>query len=59
MVISATLAWSTSDKNSEKLIVLSFGPELPALTTCQSRTADKTITSQNTTVLTVEFTRTP
>ena len=56
IVTSLTLPWSTCDKNSEKLISRSLVPELLALTTCHSRTPDSTITSQNTTVLTVEFT---
>src|SRR5208283_2308634 len=56
IVTSLTLPWSTCERNSEKLIPLSFSLEPPALTTCQSRTPDSTITSQKTTVLTVEFT---
>ncbi|MGO9204770.1 MAG: LemA family protein [Candidatus Limnocylindrales bacterium] len=39
-----------------KLISRSLTPLLPALTTCHSKTPDKTITSQNTTCFTVEFT---
>ena len=56
IVTSLTLPWSTWDRNSEKLISRSLVPELPPLTTCHSRTPDSTITSQNTTVFTVEFT---
>src|SRR3974390_1370123 len=39
------------------MISRSLAPELAPLTTCQSRTPASTITNQNTTVLTVEFTR--
>ena len=45
-----------SDRNCEKLTSFSFCPALPAFITCQSRKAESTITNQNTTVLTVEFT---
>src|SRR3974377_648135 len=38
------------------MISRSLAPELAPLTTCQSRTPASTITNQNTTVLTVEFT---
>src|SRR5262249_59921158 len=43
----------------EILIFLSFCPPLLFFTTCHSRKADSTITSQKTTVFTVEFTGTP
>src|SRR6516164_11492381 len=56
IVTSVTLPWSTWDSNSEKLISRSLALLLPALTTCHNRTPDRIITSQNTIVLTVEFT---
>src|SRR3954466_60609 len=59
IVTSETFPWFTSDINCERLISLSFWPPLLFLTTCHSRKADNTMTSQNTTVLTVEFTGTP
>src|SRR5207344_1356016 len=46
-----------SDRNCEKLMGFSFWPLLPVRTTCQSRKAESTITSQKMTVLTVEFTQ--
>src|SRR5208337_4950057 len=55
-VTSLTLPLSTSERNAEKLISRSLGAELPALTTCHSRTPASTMTSQNAMVLTVEFT---
>src|SRR5690242_3020077 len=57
MVTSATLPWSTSVRNWEKLISWVLAPAPPALTTCHRRTPDRMMTSQNTTVLTVEFTQ--
>src|ERR671924_1768398 len=59
MVTSCTVPWFTSDKNCVKFLSVSFWPPPLFLTTCQSRTADRIITSQNTTVFTVEFTGTP
>src|ERR1039458_7492895 len=55
-IASWILPDSTSDRNSEKPISFSFWPVLPVRTTCQSSTADATITAQKSTVLIVEFT---
>ncbi len=56
MVTSDTLPWFTCDVNSEKLISASLAPLPPAFTTCHNSTQDRTITSQNKIVFTVEFT---
>src|SRR4029077_11968848 len=56
MVTSFTSPWSTSCMNFENAISCSLAPAPPAFTTCQSSTPDSRITSQNATVLTVEFT---
>src|SRR5438270_10348445 len=56
MVTSFTSPWSTSCMNFENVTGDSLAPELPACTTLQSRTPESRITSQNATVLTVEFT---
>ena len=56
IVTSLTLPESTWERNSEKVMSRSFAPEFAPFTTCQSSTPESTITSQNTTVLTVEFT---
>ena len=55
-VTSLMFPWSTSVMNCEKLISFSFWPPPPIFTTCHNTMADSRITSQNTTVLTVEFT---
>jgi len=55
-VTSPTSPWSTSCMNCENAISFSFAPAPPACTTFQSRTPESRITSQNATVLTVEFT---
>ena len=56
IVTSLTLFWSTWERNSENLMSRSLAPEFAPLTTCHNSTPESTITSQNTTVLTVEFT---